>query len=481
LTFPANRKGLDFIFYPEALAIVGVSTGPAVWSAGAMYHESLRLFGYQGRIYLVNRKGGNFNGMRLYTSLIDLPETPDLVFCCVSREFIPGLIDECVAKGVKAVSIFTGGFSERIGEEGRRLEQEIVGRAKAGGVRIVGPNCLGPFCPEVGLSPGTEFPHGSGSIGFISQSGGNAINFTRASAQRGIRLNKGISYGNASDINETELLEYMVADSGISMIAMYLEGVKNGRRFLMALEEAVRRKPVAIFKGGVTEDGAAAAASHSGSLAGSNRVWEALFRQTGAVRVDSLEELIDIVVTFRFLPRLKGRRVGLVGMTGGATVQAADDCAMGGLALPRLPREIEDELRRHFNNDPGLILHNPIDESTHGFTDGVYWPLKIMQKVDVDLFIVHIPMGMFLLPQAISEVTSLRVLVNDVVRVHREGSMPIAVVISHTILPETRVAAIECQQTLAAAGLPVYNSVSGAARAIDRFIRYHERGTLTTR
>jgi len=473
MTFPANRKGLDFFFYPETLAIVGVSTGPTAWSAGAMYFESLRLFGYQGRIYLVNRKGGDFNGMRLYPRLVDLPETPDLVLCCIAREFIPALMDECVAKGVKAVSIFTGGFSERTGNEGRRLEQEIVSRAKAGGVRVLGPNCLGPFCPEVRLSPGTEFPQGSGPIGFISQSGGNAINFIRASSQRGIRLNKGISFGNASDINESDLLEYMANDPGISIIVMYLEGVKDGRRFLQTLKEAVKKKPVAIFKGGVTEAGAGAAASHSGSLAGSGRVWDALCRQTGVVQVDSLEELIDSVVTFRFLPLLKGRRVGLVGMTGGATVQAADDCAEGGLVLPKLSRDIEDELRRHFNNDPGLILHNPIDESTHGFTDGIYWPLKIMQKADVDFLIVHIPMGMFLLPRAISEVTSLKVLVNDVVRMHQEGSMPMAVVISHTILPETRVAAIECQETLAAAGLPVYGSVSGAARAIDRFIRYY--------
>ncbi|MEW6142139.1 MAG: CoA-binding protein [Chloroflexota bacterium] len=473
MTFPANRKGLDFVFYPETLAIVGVSTGAAAWSAGAMYFESLRLFGYHGRIYLVNRKGGDFNGTRLYTSLIDLPEAPDLVFCCISREFIPGLMDECVAKGVKAVSIFTGGFSERTGEEGRRLEREIVSRAKAGGVRVLGPNCLGPFCPEVGLSPGTEFPHGSGTIGFISQSGGNAINFIRASAQRGIRLNKGISFGNASDINEAGLLEYMAGDPKISVIAIYLEGVKDGRRFLQTLKEAVKKKPVAIFKGGSTEAGARTAASHSGSLAGSNRVWDVLYRQTGAIQADSLEELIDIVVAFRFLPPLKGRRVGLVGMTGGATVQAADDCARDGLVLPRISSDIEDELRRHFNNDPGLILHNPIDESTHGFTDGIYWPLKIMQKADVDFLIVHIPMGMFLLPRAISEVTSLKMLVNDVIRMHQEGSMPMAVVISHTILPETRVAAVECQETLAAASLPVFHTVSGAARAIDRFIRYH--------
>ncbi|MCX8125721.1 MAG: CoA-binding protein [Dehalococcoidia bacterium] len=474
MTFPANRKGLDFIFYPESLAIVGVSTAGAAWHPGTMYFESLHLFGYRGRIYLVNRKGGDYRGIRLYSSLIDLPETPQLVFCCIARDQIPGLIDECVAKGVKAVSIFTGGFSERTGEEGRRLEAEIVDRARVAGIRVLGPNCLGPFCPEVGLSPGTEFPQGSGPVGLISQSGGNLINFVRSSAQRGIRLNKGISYGNASDVNETELLEYMVGDPGITMVAMYLEGVRDGRRFFRTLREVAVKKPIAIFKGGSTEAGARTAASHSGSLAGTNYVWEALFRQTGTIGVDSLEELIDVTVAFRFLPPLKGRRVGLVGMTGGATVQAADDCARGGLVLPRVSHDIEDELRRYFNNDPGLILHNPIDESTHGFTDGIYGPLKIMQRADVDLLLVHIPMGMFLLPKAISEVSSLKLLVSDVIRIHKEGGLPMAVVISHTILPETRLAALECQEVLASAGLPGVNSVAGAARAIDRFIRYHE-------
>jgi acyl-CoA synthetase (NDP forming) len=319
-----------------------------------------------------------------------------------------------------------------------------------------------------------EYPHETGPVGLISQSGGNAINFTRASAQRGIRLNKGISFGNASDVNESDLLEYMAGDPRISIIAMYLEGVRDGRRLFRILQEAVRRKPVVLFKGGITSAGASTAASHSAALAGSNEVWKAMCRQAGAIQVDTLEELIDAVVAFRYLPAVKGRRVGLAGMTGGATVQAADECAAGGLTLPRFSAAIEEELRRHFKNDPGLILNNPVDESTHGFTDGIYGPLKILQKADVDLILVQIPMGMFLLPRAISEVASLRVLVKDVIRVQEEGSKPMAVVISHTIQPETRVALVESQEALAAAGLPVFNSVASAAKAIDRFIRWQE-------
>jgi len=441
-----------------------------------MYYDGLRLSGYKGRIYLVNRKGGEFLGQKLYSSLIDLPETPDLVICCISASLIPGLVDECIAKGVKAMTIFTAGFSERNGAEGRTLEGEISGRARAGGVRLIGPNCLGPYCPEAGVSPGADYPREPGPAGLICQSGGNSIQFIRASAQRGVRLRYGISYGNACDVNECDLLEYMAADPGVKIIAMYVEGARNGRRFFSLLRKVTAEKPVVIQKAGRTVAGARAAASHSGSLAGESLVWDAMCRQSGAIQVNTMEELIDTVVTFLYFPSPGGRRVTVLGMTGGATVLATDDIAAGGLTVPPLPDRVKADLARFYNNDPGVITTNPIDVSVHGFVNGIYEPFKMVQNAAADFVMVHVPIGLFLLPQDVPEVGALKAVVADTIRLHKEGTrLPTQVVLYAMTAPETRLAVLDCQKDLYQAGLPVYNSILGAARAVDRMLTYFER------
>jgi acyl-CoA synthetase (NDP forming) len=479
MTASERNHDLDFFFYPRSLAIVGISTGTgALWSAGRMYLEALELYGFKGAIYLVNQKGGEFQGRPIYPSVLDLPEAVDLVVCCIGRQHVPQLIRDCAGRGVRAVSIFTGGFSERTGEDGRRLEDEIMALARNGGVRVVGPNCLGNFCPESGLAPDYTFPRESGPVGLICQSGGNALHFVRSAAPRGVRLNKFASYGNACDINESDLLDYMAADPAISIIAVYIEGVRDGQRFYRALRAAARVKPVVLLKGGVTEAGARAAACHSGALASSARIWEALCRQAGVVPVQTMEDLIDVVTTFLFLPRPSGRKVGLTGMTGGATVLATDECHAAGLEVPPLPEATRDALRQFFRGDPGLILDNPIDISTHGFVEGIYDTLKIMQGAGMDLILVQVPLGLFLLPRDFPEAQSLGLLTDDILRLQREGCLPMAVAIHSVVTAESKALALACQRRLAEAGVPVYNTLGGAARAVSAFIGWHERRDL---
>ncbi len=173
--------------------------------------------------------------------------------------------------------------------------------ARARGVRLLGPNCLGLYCPQIGLSFAADFPKEKGNVGFIGQSGGNAIYLIRSAGQRGVRFSKAVSYGNARDVDECDLLEYFTTDDETTMVAAYIEGVRDGRRFRRVLRELSAVKPVIILKGGRTSGGAVATSSHTGSLAGANESWEGLLHQTGAIRVYSLDEMADMLVTFSYL------------------------------------------------------------------------------------------------------------------------------------------------------------------------------------
>ena len=354
-----QRGSLDAVFNPKSVAVTGASPG----KQGQLFLDSFLASGYKGKVYAINSKGQEVSGMKAYTSVKELPEPVDYVVCCIPAPAVPQFIRDCGAKGVKAVSVFTAGFSEIGTDEGKRLEKEVVRAARETGVRIIGPNCLGVYAPKVGFSYTSDFPKQSGSVAYVCQSGGNSVYVTRAAGYRGVRFSKVISYGNACDINECELLEYLIQDDDTKIVAVYIEGVRNGPRFYRALTELTRTKPVVVLKGGYTKAGAKAAASHTGSLAGSDEVWDELLQQAGAIRVYSLEELVDVLVTVYLLPTPQGRRVGIFGGGGGATVLGADDWSKYGFVLPPLPKVIKEELRASVPTEAGLILqqsHRPL-------------------------------------------------------------------------------------------------------------------------
>src|SRR5262249_49929056 len=200
--------------------------------------------------------------------------------------------DDAAAKGVKVIHFFTAGFSETGDEERGGLERLVLEKARAAGIRIIGPNCMGLDAPESGLSFMPGFPTHAGDTAFISQSGANAGEFVRYAGARGVRFSKVASYGNAADLNECDFLEYAAQDPETRRIFGYIEGVRDGRRFVKVLKEAAGRKPVVILKGGITEAGSRAANSHTGSLAGSIEVFDALCRQAGALRARTMEDAV---------------------------------------------------------------------------------------------------------------------------------------------------------------------------------------------
>jgi acyl-CoA synthetase (NDP forming) len=287
-----ETESLEYIFHPRSVAIIGVPSDPASPSGGVLLDPFFEL-GFDGELYPVNLKGGEWRGLKMYPSLKEIPGPVDYAVVAIPASAAPKLMEECVEKRVKTVFFITAGFSEVGTEEGRRLENEITEIARSGGVRILGPNCFGIYCPKTKISSGLGLPKECGKVGFISQSGGSYFYTIREAASKGVRFSKAIP--------DTEI------------IAAYIEGVKDGQRFLKTLKAAVEVKPVIIYKGGYTEVGVNTAASHTGALAGEDAIWDAIFKQTGVIRVYSMDELIDVILLFLFMSPPKGRNVGVAG------------------------------------------------------------------------------------------------------------------------------------------------------------------------
>jgi acyl-CoA synthetase (NDP forming) len=349
---------LEEILHPKSIAVVGASGG----GRGGQFVEPLVEFGYKGKIYPVNPKYSEIMGMKAYPTVRDIPDPVDYVISVVPAREVLKMIEDAAQKGVKGIHLFTARFAETGRPQAAALEQEILKLAKRYGIRLIGPNCMGVYYPAEGISFQDEFPKQSGPIALVSQSGNVAGEIIHTAARRGIYFSKAISYGNAIDLNECDYLEYFAQDPETKIILMYIEGAKDGKRFFDVLRRTAPIKPVIVIKGGKGQAGARATASHTASLAGSLQIWEAMVAQAGAVSVDTLDELIDLAVSFRFLPPIGGKRVGVAGGAGGASVLAADECERAGLEVIPLPPEFREEMRNR-----GISiwdwLSNPADMS----------------------------------------------------------------------------------------------------------------------
>ena len=472
-----KSNALQQILRPTSVAIAGVAPARAgQFNAGQLFLDTILEYGFKGRVYPLNPKGGEVSGLKVYASVKDVPEPVDYVICCIRAPLVPQLINDCAAKGVKAVCVFTAGFSEIGSEEGRELEAEIGRLAQATGVRIIGPNCMGIYSPKAGLSFATDLPKDSGRVALICQSGGNTLYLVRAAAERGVRFSKVVSYGNACDIDESDLLEYFIQDTETEIVAAYIEGVNDGRRFHRVLKGLSAVKPVVVLKGGSTRAGRGAAASHTGALAGSDQVWESLLEQTGAVRVHSLDELVDMMVTFRYMPVPQGRRVGIFGVGGGATVLATDDCAAAGFVLPPLPQEIQQELLSAVGSNAGNILGNPLDIPPVLSTDEKYRELlrRVLCWDGIDFLLYQVPLRGVMLSLSVA-CFIFDSQMGNVIKVSGESIKPVAVVMHYLTSAESWQAASNFQRKIYEAGLPVYHSTASAVKAIDRLLRYHQR------
>lgn len=470
----SSVSDLDYIFHPRSIAVAGASE--AAESMGRVFMSALLRAGFKGPVYPLNPKGGEVLGRRVYASVEDVPGPVDHVITCVPAPFVLDFMRDCVAKRVKVVHFFTSGFGE-VGSDGARIEGELVEIARAGGVRIVGPNCLGIYSPDSGLSFSSSFPTESGDVAFVSQSGGNAAQFVRLGSTRGLRFSKVVSYGNAVDLNETDFLEYCGHDPGTSIVGAYIEGVKDGRRFFRVLRDVGRKKPVVVLKGGQASDSAKVVASHTGSLLGDIGVWDTVVRQSGAIGVDSLEGLIETIVALRCYPKGLGRRLGIVSLGGGASVMATDVCAAAGLSVPELPRDVQEQLRRfiYFSSAAGSTFCNPVDAPVILFDSGKFTDiLRIIAscpQIDVVLGLVKVAVAV----AGMDSGETLKSLADTMIRFGKERPKPVVLVADITAGEAYPKTVADIKRKCADAALPIYPSFASAAKAISRAVEYQER------
>jgi acyl-CoA synthetase (NDP forming) len=362
-TTVAKRVTLEEVFSPRTIAVVGASelSLKGELSFGGLIVLSLVRAGFPA-IYPVNpRHAEQIYGLPCYPDLLSIPGPVDHVVVNIPAEACLGLLDECAAKGVRSVHFYTAGFSESGQRERADLEQAMLEKAKAGGFRIIGPNCVGLYVPKNRLTNSPSLPLETGPVAFITQSGGHSQNLPMFGAARGIRFSKVVSYGNALDINECELIEYLAEDPDTEIIAAYLEGVKDGPGFFHVLKRAASRKPLIIYKGGKTEAGSRAVFGHTASMTSSAAVFASICRQANAIQVDNIEEMIDVIAALRFMkPIPEGKGVAIVGSGGGPSVLACDEMESEGLSVPRLSDAIQEELKSRLPI-AGSIFTNPID------------------------------------------------------------------------------------------------------------------------
>lgn len=375
---PEEFKKFDEIFYPKAIAVFGPSS-----KRGYYWLRSLLAAGFNGKIFPIHPTQGSALGLRFYKSLDDVPDEVDYAIIEVPVKIVPDTIHQCVKKGVRFVTIFTSGFSE-MGVEGRRIEEELVEIIKGTDCRINGPNCMGIYCPRGGLGFRSDLEPKDGVISFISQSGGIAINTTMLGVKLNLGFAKVISVGNSIDLKPADYIEYLIEDPRTKVIALYIENLgrtpEEVKRFVASLKAASVKKPVVFWKGGVTERGAVAAASHTGALKSNRAIIGAMIRQTGIIQVGSFEEFMDTLLAFQMLKTPKGRGIGLVSVSGGVSVTNSDLIIDMGMDVPILAVDTVEKIRKiNLVQNVGVSAQNPIDLGSS------YFALSINEKTIFEL------------------------------------------------------------------------------------------------
>ncbi|MCP4750477.1 MAG: hypothetical protein GY866_06265, partial [Proteobacteria bacterium] len=353
-----KTDSLDRLFYPKNVAVVGAS--PKRNGRGNRWIGAYIRFNFNGKIYPVHPKAETVLGCTAYKNVRDIPEDVDLITFAIPFSSVLDVMKDCVEKRVKYVHLFTAGFSETGEKENARLEREIYEVAREGGVRIIGPNCMGLYCPEGRISWAEDFPKKPGPVAFVSQSGQLAYQFVTDGGREGLRFSKVVSYGNASDLKIHDFLEYLAEDDDTKIVAAYLEGLTHGREFFEAAKRVTAKKPLIIFKGGQTEGGARATQSHTASIAGSVKIWDSICRQAGIIQVNSQEELVFTTLGFLRIEQPQGNRVAILGGAGGGSVTMTDISEKEGLKVPQLAPETVRELSKIVPMS-GNSVNNPMD------------------------------------------------------------------------------------------------------------------------
>lgn len=462
---PADLSTLDKAFNPDVVVVFGDKK-----ASGFMWLNSMKNF--KGKLYSVQLDPNEISeiekmGVPNFTSLADIPEPVDYAVCAVPRKVAPFVVADCVKHKVGAVTLFTAGFAETGTDEGRQAQAQILDMAQEGGLTLIGPNCMGLHNPEKGVCffPGQPTYEG-GMVGFASQSGSHGNSFSVAAPDNGLPISKMVSFGNGIILENADYLDYFSRDEQTKVIAMYVEGLRDGRRFFELLRQVTKKKPVVIWKGGQTDDGKRATASHTASLAESMNIWEAVAQQTGCALVDSLEEAIDTVKALAYLPPFTGEGCGLTGGAGGQSVSITDAFAKAGMKVPRLSEHSYRKLADFFSL-VGASFSNPIDMGSNRAEIDTILDILIEDSV---IEIVVMQMALTTMGRSRSAVDTQ---MEALIRLKERTKKPIvAVPVSPTPLEQASELK-ELNDKLIEAGIPYYPTYERAARALKNAVDCH--------
>lgn len=348
---------LEHFFTPTSVAVIGASASPG--KVGYDIVHNLIDARFQGDIYPINPKADQILDLHAYPSVLAVPGPIDLAVIVIPSKFVNATLEECGQKGIDSVIIITAGFKE-IGPEGKALEQQVMDTAKKYGIRIIGPNCLGIISTDVGLNASfAPVTPTNGHLGLMSQSGALATAVLDWSTQAGIGFNKFFTFGNQADVATIDLLRAWKNDPHINAIVAYMEAIGDGQTFMQVAEETSHKKPIIVVKSGTTSAGAKAAASHTGSLAGSDAAYDAAFHQSGVLRARTVQELFDYAIAFANQPLPLGKRLGIVTNAGGPGILCTDAVENMGMSLASLDPSTVEKLRTKL--PPAANFHNPVD------------------------------------------------------------------------------------------------------------------------
>jgi len=465
------QKRLDRAFNPRTVAVLGDKR-----AMGYLWLNCMKTF--DGKVYSVQVDPNEIPGIEAmgvpnYKSLLDVPDEIDYAVCAVPRPIAPRIIADCIEKKVGAVALFTSGFAETETEDGIAAQEQITAMAREARLLLIGPNCMGIYNRRLGVRHSTDQPAGdSGNVGFISQSGTHCINFSLVGALRGVKCSKTVSFGNAVVLDATDYIEYLENDSETEVIAMYVEGTKDGRRFFAALREAAGRKPIVLWKGGVTAAGSRAVYSHTASLATAPAIWKAAMRQAGVVQTESLDETIDAVNALTYCKPGTGGRMGLIAMTGGQSVVITDAFEREGLEVPLLTAASYEQLSSFFNIIGGSY-RNPLDAGGTigmGFAPGNLQKLLDILEEDENVDAIAMEVGASFIARRLRENPAMLNQMVETLAMHKGRSAKPFLAIAHPGHVEDVMADIRAR--LIAQGIAVFGSFQAAAQALRRAIGY---------
>jgi acyl-CoA synthetase (NDP forming) len=465
------------LFAPKAIAVLGASATSA--TLANTFIRRMKDFGYGGSLYPVHPKADEIEGLACYPSIAEAPEPIDYAYIAIAAKRIPDVLGGAQGR-LRFAHVISSGFAEV--SDGKDLEKDLIAKARVGGCRVIGPNSLGLYSPRGGVTFPVGAPKEVGGVGIVCQSGGLGTDIIKRGQWRGLRFSGLVTAGNSADLGPVDLVDFYFQDPQTKVIGLYLEDIKDGRRFFDLLRSEKATKPVVILRGGRSSQGRAAAASHTGALAGDGRAWQALGQQTGCALVDTLDEFLDALLAFQFLnPRMgkPTRRVALFGNGGGTSVLATDFFAEQGLDIAPFDGETRAALEA-MDLPPGTSVANPIDA-----------PVNTMQKeegrvaakiLDIvyrqaapDAVIMHLNLAAFVGRGGVDPIGNL---IQSALQVQDEfpGQAHFMMALRVDGSPELDDSKRLYREKALAAGIPVYDELSNAALALKAMSRVEGKG-----